>query len=208
MGPAILRRRTPRPRADVQAPAVIREESEMPTPIEYIRSDLFRYTGNASLGAMFREYLANPSFRYSFWWRLCKSNALSIRLLAKLINRIHTRKYLIQIPHCVEVGFGLYIGHHMCVVVSGTAVIGHNCNLSQFVTIGSNHGKAASIGDNVYIGPSVCIVEDVTIGSNATIGAGAVVVKDVPENSTVAGSPAKVVSMKQPARYVQNPWPV
>lgn len=62
------------------------------------------------------------------------------------------------------------------------------------------------IGDNVYIGPSVCIVENVSIGDNATIGAGAVVVKDVPANATVAGVPAKVISEKQPGRYILNKW--
>ena len=42
-----------------------------------------------------------------------------------------------------------------------------------------------------YIGPSVCIVEDVTIGNGVTIGAGAVVVKDIEDGCTVAGNPAK-----------------
>lgn len=56
-------------------------------------------------------------------------------------------------------------------MVNPTAVIGNNCNLSQFTTIGSNYDKAATIGDNVYIGPNVCILEDVHIGSQVTIGA-------------------------------------
>ena len=56
--------------------------------------------------------------------------------------------------------YGLYISHGGPVVVNPSTVIGDNCNLSQFVTIGSNEGKAAVIGDNVYIGPNTCIVED------------------------------------------------
>lgn len=105
-----------------------------------------------------------------------------------------------------QIGYGLYIGHGIGLVVNPTARIGNNCNLSQFMTIGANDGKAAVIGDNVYIGPSVCIVEDVEIGNNATIGAGAVVVKDVPMNATVAGVPAKIISYKSPGRYIGNRW--
>ena len=48
-------------------------------------------------------------------------------------------------------------------------------------SIGSNYKKAAEIGNNVYIGPNVCIVGYVHIGDNAKIGVGAVVVKDVPQ---------------------------
>ena len=99
----------------------------------------------------------------------------------------------IQILRKTKIGYGLYISHGGPVVVNPSTVIGNNCNLSQFVTIGSNEGKAAVIGDNVYIGPNTCIVEDVCIGDNATIGAGSVVVSDVPPNSTVVGVPGKVV---------------
>ena len=66
--------------------------------------------------------------------------------------------------------------------------------------------NTAKIGDNVYIGPSVCIVENIHIGNNATIGAGAIVVKDVPDDNTVAGNPARVISMKTPGRFIWRRW--
>ena len=55
-------------------------------------------------------------------------------------------------------------------IINPTAVIGNNCNLSQFVTIGAIDGNAAEIGDNVYIGPNCCLIENVRIGNNVTIG--------------------------------------
>lgn len=87
-------------------------------------------------------------------------------------------------------------------------MIGNNCNLSQFVTIGSNEGKAAIIGNNVYIGPNVCIVENIKIGDNVTIGAGSVVTKDIPNNATVAGNYAKILNYNNSGRYIQNKWRV
>ena len=88
--------------------------------------------------------------------------------------------------------------------ISPTAKIGNNVNLSQFTTIGSNHNKAATIGDNTYIGPNACIIEDVTIGSNVTIGAGSVVTKDIPDNATACGNYAKVINFNNPGRYTKN----
>jgi acetyltransferase-like isoleucine patch superfamily enzyme len=46
--------------------------------------------------------------------------------------------------------------------------------------------KGASIGSNATI------LAGITIGENALVGAGAVVTKDVPPNTVVAGSPAKI----------------
>lgn len=100
----------------------------------------------------------------------------------------------------------MYIVHNGPIIVNPTAVIGNNVNLSQFTTIGSNEGQAATIGDNVYIGPSVCVVEDVKIGNNVTIGAGSVVTKDVPDNATAAGNYARVLNYRNPGRYIGNKW--
>jgi serine O-acetyltransferase len=123
-----------------------------------------------------------------------------------MMHKKYLGKYGLQIYPQTKIGYGLYIGHGIGIIISPSAEIGNNCNLSQFTTIGTNHKKAAIIGDNVYIGPSVCIVEDINIGNNVSIGAGAVVVKDVPENATVAGVPAKILNYKDPGRYVNNRW--
>ena len=106
----------------------------------------------------------------------------------------------------MALGYGLYLSHGFGVVVNPTAVIGSNCTISQFTTVGAVEGKAAVIGDNVYIGPSVCLVENVTIGNNCIIGAGAVVVKNVPNSSIVAGVPAKVIADSSSKKYINHPW--
>lgn len=120
------------------------------------------------------------------------------------MHRRLTISYGIQIPRKTKIGYGFYIGHGVGIIINGGTIIGNNCNISQFLTIGTNKRTPAVIGDNVYIGPSVCIVENVNIGNNSSIGAGSVVVKDVPENATVAGVPAKVLNYDNPGRFVNR----
>jgi serine O-acetyltransferase len=163
----------------------------------YIKSDYHRYRQLLTVRKFVREVRGNRGLRVCVWMRLANSTKNPI------MRRIYTRLYVglshktgIQIPPGTIIGGGLYIGHGMCVVVHPKTVIGDNCSLSQFTTIGSNHDTPAHIGHNVYIGPGTCIVENVTIGDNAIIGAGSVVVHDVPANCTVAGNPAKIISQK------------
>lgn len=111
--------------------------------------------------------------------------------LAMFMHKHYSVKYGLDIPRTTKIGYGLYIGHGLGAVINPLTIIGNNCNISQFLSIGSNHGTPAIIGDNVYIGPHVSIVENVKIGNNVTIGAGAVVTKDIPANMTAAGVPEK-----------------
>ena len=49
------------------------------------------------------------------------------------------------------------------------------------------------IGNDVWIGAKATVLSGVTIGNGAVIAAGAVVTKDVPDNTVVAGVPAKII---------------
>ena len=49
------------------------------------------------------------------------------------------------------------------------------------------------IGDNVFIGSGTHILYDTKIGSNVIIGTCSVVTHDIPDNSIVAGVPARVI---------------
>jgi len=174
--------------------------------IELIKSDLFRYYGFLSLTIFIKAFFFNRGFIYMFWFRWSQSNIKRISSFSKIILLLKNRKFGIDIPYSTKIGYGFYIGHGGPVIISPTAIIGNNCNISQYTTIGSNKDKAAVIGDNVYLGPSVCIVENIIIEDNVTIGAGSVVTKNIPSNATVAGNYAKILNYNEPGKFIKNRW--
>lgn len=58
------------------------------------------------------------------------------------------------------------------------------------------------IGDNVFVGANSTILPNVSIGNNVVIGAGSVVTHDIPENSVVAGNPARI--LKSYSKYIEE----
>ena len=172
---------------------------------DYVKSDLMRYYGKFTKLTFVRAYIFNKTFRFQYALRLSQQSGIS-KFFGIILWRINRSKKDIQISRKTKVGYGLFIGHGGPIVVNPTTIIGNNCNLSQFTTIGSNHGHAATIGDNVYIGPNVCIVENVIIGDNVTIGAGSVVTKNIPDNATAVGNYAKVINFNHPGLYIHNKW--
>ncbi|MBN2765661.1 MAG: serine acetyltransferase [Paludibacteraceae bacterium] len=90
---------------------------------------------------------------------------------------------------------GLCIVHHGTIVVSNLARVGKNCRIHPSTCIGEYNG-APVIGNNVYIGPGAKIFGQIHIGNNVAIGANAVVNKDIPDNVTIGGIPAKIISYK------------
>jgi bifunctional UDP-N-acetylglucosamine pyrophosphorylase/glucosamine-1-phosphate N-acetyltransferase len=77
----------------------------------------------------------------------------------------------------------------------GDATIGENSNIGAGTITCNYDGKKkneTTIGNNVKIGSDTMLVAPVTVGDGAVTAAGSVVIEDVPENSLVAGVPAKV----------------
>ena len=103
----------------------------------------------------------------------------------------------IEIHPGATIGKGLFIDHGMGVVIGETAEIGDNCTIYQGVTLGGT-GKDVgkrhpTLGDNVMVGAGAKVLGPVKVGSGSKIAANAVVLREVPENSTAVGIPAKVV---------------
>jgi serine O-acetyltransferase len=188
-------------------------------PISYsefsclVKADLYRYRGQLGSKTFWSCLQSSPGFSFTYYLRLCrflrrKPQFLPFYVFARRMLRRFTYRFGISIDPCTEIGPGLYIGHFSGIIVNVRARIGSNCNLSPNTVIGqANRGERAgypTIGNNVYIGPNVNIVGRVTIGNNVAIGAGSVVIRDVPDNVTVAGVPAKIISETGSEGYVNR----
>ncbi|CAD7767059.1 MAG: UDP-3-O-(3-hydroxymyristoyl)glucosamine N-acyltransferase [Candidatus Argoarchaeum ethanivorans] len=89
---------------------------------------------------------------------------------------------------------GVSIQHHGCIIIHKNVKIGCDCRIHNCVNIGRNIDGVPTIGDNVYIGPGAKIFGNISIGNNVMIGANAVVNKSFPNDVTIAGVPAIIVS--------------
>lgn len=141
-----------------------------------------------------------------------------IKMLVKKIifpNTYSSDAYIKYLKRCgIKIGDNCYVWspNHTFIDVQRpeTLIIGNNCKITQGVTIlshdysisvakqkyGEHIGTAdvTTIGDNVFIGINTIILMGSKIGNNCIIGAGSVVCGSFPDDSVIAGNPAKVVS--------------
>ena len=103
----------------------------------------------------------------------------------------------LEIPPGAKIVRRLFIDHGMGVVIGETTTVGDDVTLYQGVTLGGTgkeHGKRhPTIEDGVVVGGGAKILGNITIGKNCRIGAGSVVLRNVPDNSTVVGVPAHII---------------
>ena len=133
-------------------------------------------------------------------------------LIARIISQTIRFFTGIEIHPGAKIGKNLFIDHGMGVVIGETSEIGDNVTIYHNVTLGGSspsidserqrHEKRhPTIGNDVVIGSGAQIIGPIRVGNNSRIAANAVVVKDVPENATMVGIPAKVVKLENKGSF-------
>ena len=133
-------------------------------------------------------------------------------LIARIISQTVRFFTGIEIHPGATLGKNLFIDHGMGVVIGETSEVGDNVTIYHAVTLGGSspsidsekqrHEKRhPTIGHDVVIGSGAQIIGPVKVGNNSRIAANAVVVKDVPENATMVGIPAKAVKLDNKGNF-------
>lgn len=148
---------------------------------------------------IFYYYYFGPSsrnavilYRFSEYFYLKKFYWISTQLRYKL-----ERRFGVYIGARTIIGTGLKMPHPNGIIIGEGVIIGHNATIYQQVTLGGSRiGDAKEnsypiLGDNCVLFSGAKLVGKIRIGCNCVIGANAVVLKDVPDNKTAVGIPAK-----------------
>jgi serine O-acetyltransferase len=117
--------------------------------------------------------------------------------LARVISQFARAMTGIEIHPGAKIGRRFFIDHGMGIVIGETSEIGDDVLMYQNVTLGGTGKEAGkrhpTIGNEVVIGTGAKILGNIRIGDHVKVGAGSVVVRSVPNCSTVVGVPGRVV---------------
>jgi len=148
------------------------------------------------------EVLLNSPGLHAIWvhrlsHRLWQANW---KLLARTLSTFSRWLTGVEIHPGAIIGRRFFIDHGMGVVIGETAEIGNDVTLYHGVTLGGtswNTGKRhPTLADNVVIGAGAQVLGPITISKGGKVGSNSVVVKDLPENATAVGIPARIVNTK------------
>ncbi len=118
-------------------------------------------------------------------------------LLARVTSQFGRALTGIEIHPGAKIGRRFFIDHGMGVVIGETAEIGDDVLIYQGVTLGGTGKETGkrhpTLGNNVVIGTGAKVLGNIQIGNYVKVGAGSVVIRSVPDYSTVVGVPGRVV---------------
>jgi serine O-acetyltransferase len=158
------------------------------------------FYGNGSAKFVLRVIFSDGAaamilYRIACWFRKAHLGAVGA-----VISEINKYLHGCILGRGMEFGGGFVLNHPIGVVINGAVKGGERVVIESGVVIGTARQgfpvKVPSLGNDIYIGAGAKILGEIRIGNNVKIAANAVVTKDVNDNETVAGIPARVIVAK------------
>lgn len=159
--------------------------------------------------------IGNDEYLLQFPKELSVAIAIADTKQRKRLAEIYRQNSLLEFPNLIDPGaivgesvsagkgnlvcagsvltVGINVGD-FC-IINLNCTVGHECTLESFVTVnpGANISGNVRLSQGVSVGTGSQIIQGRVIGANTVIGAGAVIIKDIPNDCTVAGVPAKII---------------
>lgn len=159
------------------------------------------FRGDPAAKSTIEIFFCYPGFHAILLHRVAhKLHTAGFTLTARILSQINRGLTGIEIHPGAKIGRRCFIDHGMGVVIGETAEIGDDVLMYQNVTLGGTgkeRGKRhPTVGNNVVLGTGAKVLGNITIGNNAKVGAGSVVVRPVPDNSTIVGVPGRVARIR------------
>lgn len=165
-----------------------------------IRADYRRHGSSITNGA----FLSLCVYRLGHWGlqRRTAPARVAVSKLYGFLNLFLANITKIWIPPCVTIGADFHIIHNEgSLSMHPDTVIGDRLGVMHNVTIGTNMRPGAPvIGDDVFIGVNSTVLGAIRIGDRVRIAANTAVATNVPSDSIVIGSPAKIYPRLGPFR--------
>jgi serine O-acetyltransferase len=185
----------------------------MPDLLSQIREDVANVLEHDPAARSRLEIYLCYSGLHALWFYRCNHYLWNHNffLLARWLSQVARFLTGIEIHPGAQIGRRFFIDHGHGVVIGETAIVGDDVLLYQGVTLGGTgkeHGKRhPTLLDQVVVGGGAKILGNITIGRNCRIGAGSVVLRDVPDDSTVVGVPGHIIFREAPmtANRSRNP---
>ncbi|MEO8099697.1 MAG: serine acetyltransferase [Acidobacteriota bacterium] len=149
--------------------------------------------GSAESRNIIKTLLTDGTFSMILYRLMQASQRNRLGLLAMIFNKMNVFGSCI-IGRGAEFGPGFVLIHSQGVVINGSVRAGRDIKIEHQVTIGADRGQSPILGDDIFIGAGAKILGAIRVGSGVRVGANAVVIKDVPDNVTAVGVPARYLA--------------
>ena len=143
----------------------------------------------------FKGYGGLQAYRIAHWLWDQQREILAYHLQSRI-----SELFAVDIHPAARIGAGVFIDHAHGIVIGETAVVEDDVSMLHSVTLG---GTGKETGDRhpkirrgVLLGAGATVLGNIEVGAYSRVGAGAVVLTPVPEHSTAAGVPARIIAVE------------